>query len=443
MVKVAAAAQTRVPADPLSILRRETSEQHLAHREPAFCITLFEWIDNTAPPHSYISKLDDKIYWNLSLFCAKRKLCERVCGTLGVLRLMRLIEKILTNEQASLRSVMTCIDRGAKGIALVVDEQKRLVATLTDGDLRRAVLSGLGLDLSVANLIERLRSQNKCNPVTLPEGSTRETIIGEMKTRAVRQIPLVDEQGRVIELAVLDELVGAPHAPVHAVVMAGGYGKRLMPLTANTPKPMLRVGEQPLIERLVQQLKQAGIARVNISTHYKGDQISAHFGNGEAFGIEVEYVSEDRPLGTAGALSLVSGDDPLLVINGDILTGLDFRSLLDFHFEQAAEMTVAVREYGFDVPYGVVDTDGLHVTAVTEKPTIKFFVNAGIYLVSPSAREFVPSGQHFDMPQLIDTLVKAGASVISFPIWEYWLDIGRQADFEQAQQDVRRMGGGL
>ena len=355
---------------------------------------------------------------------------------------MELIEKILTSEQASLRTAMTCIDRGAKGIALVVDEQKRLVATLTDGDLRRAVLAGLGLDIPVSTLIEKLHAQNKSNPITLPMGSTRETIINEMKARAVRQIPLVDEQGCVIELAVLDELVGEPHASVHAVVMAGGYGKRLMPLTANTPKPMLRVGEQPLIERLVQQLKQAGIARVNISTHYKEDQISAHFGNGDAFGIEVEYVSEERPLGTAGGLSLVSGDDPLLVINGDILTALDFRALLNFHFEHGAEMTVAVREYGFDVPYGVVDTDGLHVTAVTEKPTVKFFVNAGIYLISPSVRELIPPEQHFDMPQLIDMLVKAGGKVISFPVWEYWLDIGRHEDYEQAQQDVRRMGGG-
>jgi dTDP-glucose pyrophosphorylase len=355
---------------------------------------------------------------------------------------MELIEKILTSEQASLRTAMTCIDRGAKGIALVVDEHKRLVATLTDGDLRRAVLAGLGLDVPVATLIERLRSQNKSNPITLPKGSSREAIVNEMKARAIRQIPLVDDQGRVMEVAVLDELVGEPHAPVLAVVMAGGYGKRLMPLTANTPKPMLRVGEQPLIERLVQQLKQAGIARVNISTHYKEDQISAHFGNGDAFGIEVEYVSEERPLGTAGGLSLVSGDDPLLVINGDILTALDFRTLLNFHFEHSAEMTVAVREYGFDVPYGVVETDGLHVTAVTEKPTVKFFVNAGIYLISPSAREFIPSDRHFDMPQLIDMLVKAGGKVISFPVWEYWLDIGRREDYEQAQQDVRGMGGG-
>ena len=353
---------------------------------------------------------------------------------------MQLLEKIFVTEQASLRSAMDCIDKGAKGIALVVDDQHRLLATLTDGDLRRAVLAGLSLDLPIASLIEGLRSQGRCHPVTLPAGSSREAILSEMQTRSVRQVPLVDERGRVIELAVLDELVGPLPVPVNAVVMAGGYGKRLMPLTSETPKPMLRVGEQPLLERLVQQLKQAGISRVNISTHYKSDQISEHFGNGEAFGVAVEYVSEEQPLGTAGALSLVSSEDPLLVINGDILTALDFRALLNFHFEHSAEMTVAVREYGLDVPYGVVETDGIHVTSVTEKPTVKLFVNAGIYLVSPSARKMVPSGQHFDMPQLIDALVKAGGKVISFPIWEYWLDIGRQEDYQRAQRDIGKMG---
>lgn len=353
---------------------------------------------------------------------------------------MHLLEKILATEESSLRAAMVCVDRGAKGIALVVDEHRHLIATLTDGDLRRAVLAGLNLDLPIATLLEKIRSQGKHAPITLPINSTKDAIIGEMKTKAIRQIPLVDEQGRVIELAVLDELVEEPTAPVHAVVMAGGYGKRMMPLTADTPKPMLRVGDQPLIERLVQQLKQAGISKVDISTHYKAEQISAHLGNGDAFGIEVGYVSEDHPLGTAGGLSLISGDDPLLVINGDILTALDFRALLNFHFEHRAEMTVAVREYGFDVPYGVVETDGVNVTAITEKPTVKFFVNAGIYLVSSSARQLIPSGQPFDMPQLIDILVKSGGKIISFPVWEYWLDIGRHEDYERAQKDVQQMG---
>jgi dTDP-glucose pyrophosphorylase len=353
---------------------------------------------------------------------------------------MQPLETILTSEESSLRTAMECIDRGAKGIALVVDDHRRLIATLTDGDLRRAVLAGLGLDLPVSTLIRKLRAQGKPGPITLPMNSAKDVILGEMTARGIRQIPLVDEQGRVMELAVIEELIVERRGPVHAVIMAGGFGKRLMPLTLETPKPMLRVGDRPLIERLVQQLKHAGISKVNVSTHYKAEQISAHLGNGDALGIDVRYVSEDRPLGTAGGLSLISGDDPLLVINGDILTALDFRALLDFHFEHGADMTVAVREYGFDVPYGVVETDGVNVTAVTEKPTLKFFVNAGIYLLAPSARKLIPSGRNFDMPQLIDLVIKNSGKVISFPIWEYWLDIGRHEDYEQAKQDVQHIG---
>jgi dTDP-glucose pyrophosphorylase/CBS domain-containing protein len=353
---------------------------------------------------------------------------------------MQELEKILIDAGSSLRTAMACIDRGAKGIALVVDERRCLIATLTDGDLRRAVLNGLNLDLPVATLIEKLRSQGKIRPISLPLDSSHDAIIRIMKSHSVRQIPLVDEQGRVCDLAVLDELVGDPQPAVHAVVMAGGYGKRLMPLTADTPKPLLRVGDKPLIQRLLQQLKQAGIAKVNISTHYKAEQISEHLGNGEAFGVDLVYVSEHQPLGTAGGLSLVSGDDPLLVVNGDILTALDFRALFNFHFEQGAEMTVAVREYGFEVPYGVVETNGVEVTGITEKPAVKFFVNAGIYLVSPSARRLVPPGQPFDMPQLIDLLVKDGRRVISFPVWEYWIDIGRPEDYARAQQEARHLG---
>lgn len=353
---------------------------------------------------------------------------------------MQHLKRITVTEEALIRDVMSCIDRGAKGIAIVVDSQDHLIAALTDGDMRRAVLSGMSLDNPVKNLLSTLREQGKIHPVTLPAGTPYQEIVRVMAKHSVRQIPLLDESGRVVDLAVIDDLIASTDEPWRAVVMAGGYGTRLMPLTAETPKPMLKVGDEPLIERLVKQIKQAGITRVNISTHYQGDKIARHFGNGEAFGIEVEYVPEERPLGTAGALSMVQGNEPLLVINGDILTRLDFRALRNFHFEHNADMTVAVREYRFDVPYGVIEADGVAVTGVTEKPTVKFFVSAGIYLISSSARQFVPSGKYFDMPQLIQTLIAAGRTVIRFPIWEYWLDIGRQEDFERAQIDIENMG---
>jgi NDP-sugar pyrophosphorylase family protein len=220
--------------------------------------------------------------------------------------------------------------------------------------------------------------------------------------------------------------------------MAGGFGKRLLPLTQNTPKPMLPIGEQPLMERMIGQLRDAGIHRVNVTTHFEPEKIRDYFGDGERFGVNLNYVSEERPLGTAGALRLIeTKKEPLLIINGDILTRVDFRAMLDFHREHQADLTVGVREYDFQVPYGVIETEGARVTGVNEKPVYKFFVNAGIYLLQPALDEFIPKDERFDMTDLIEKLIAAGRTVASFPIMEYWLDIGRLADYERAQEDVK------
>jgi len=220
--------------------------------------------------------------------------------------------------------------------------------------------------------------------------------------------------------------------------MAGGYGRRLLPLTESTPKPMLPIGDQPLMELMIGQLRDAGIRRVNVTTHFEPEKIRDHFGDGARFGVDMNYVSEERPLGTAGALRLIEpGGEPMLIINGDILTKVDIRAMLDFHNDHKADLTVGVREYDFQVPYGVVETAETRVVRVNEKPVYRFFVNAGIYLLQPALEEFIPSSERFDMTDLIEQLVAAGRTVVSFPIMEYWLDIGRLADYERAQQDVK------
>ncbi len=349
------------------------------------------------------------------------------------------IDDIVVSQSASLRDTMACIDRGAKGIALVVSDELQLLATLTDGDMRRAMLAGRSLESSVCDLLHDLRAAGRVHPITAAVSTPRAELVRLMADSKVRHIPLVDTVGKLCGLSVLDEFVEAPDSGLQALIMAGGYGKRLMPLTADVPKPMLDIGGRPLIEHVVDQLRNAGIKQVNISTHYKAEKIAKHFGDGAAFGVKMEYVLEDQPLGTAGALSLLSSDEPILVVNGDILTKLDFRALRDFHEEHSADMTVAVREFAFDVPYGVIETDGAKVVGVTEKPTMKFFVNAGVYLLSARIREFVPKCERFDMTQLIERLISSGRTVVSFPIWEYWLDIGRQEDFEKAQRDVKNI----
>jgi NDP-sugar pyrophosphorylase family protein len=211
-----------------------------------------------------------------------------------------------------------------------------------------------------------------------------------------------------------------------------------MPLTEETPKPMLRVGERPLMELIIGQLRQAGIRQVNVTTHYLPEKIRDHFGNGESFGVNLTYVNEQTPLGTAGALGLMHAPtEPILVINGDILTQVDFRSMLHYHREHRADMTVGLRAYEFEVPYGVVECDQSRVTAITEKPNMRFFINAGIYLLEPSAYAYIPGGEKFQMTDLIQELLDRKRTVVGFPIREYWLDIGKHEDYERAQSDVK------
>ena len=201
---------------------------------------------------------------------------------------------------------------------------------------------------------------------------------------------------------------------------------------------MLPVGDRPLMELVIEQLRNSGIEQINVSTRYLGDKIKTHFGNGNALGVELNYVTEDRPLGTAGALGLMQKPDtPLLVINGDILTRLDFRAMLAFHRKHQAELTVAVRQFDMQVPYGVVDCSGPFVKEVREKPSYRFFVNAGIYLLEPSVLSCIPNGERYDMTDMIQQLLDEGRTVANFPIMEYWLDIGKHDDYEQAQDDVK------
>jgi NDP-sugar pyrophosphorylase family protein len=252
----------------------------------------------------------------------------------------------------------------------------------------------------------------------------------------LRHIPLVDETGRVVDVALLNELVKESKLPLTAVVMAGGYGTRLRPITKGLPKPMLPIGDRPLLELTVHQLREAGIRSVNVATHYKRDVIASHFGDGRSFGVEIRYVEEDQPLGTAGALSLLkTSDDPFLVINGDVLTQVDFHAMLDFHREHKADMTVAVRQHETRLPHGVVEIDGTTITRISEKPVLRHFMNAGIYLLNPEMCRLVPSGQRYDMTDLISRLIAEGYRVVSFPIREYWLDIGQVEDYEKALSD--------
>ncbi len=339
----------------------------------------------------------------------------------------------LVTEESSIRAAMEVIDHCAKGIALVVDSEKRVLATVTDGDIRRAILAGIDLD----HALSRLLKPKQDKPVVADMGTPERELLRLMERHSVRQIPLLDERGRVSGLAVLHEIMRQSELPLTGVIMAGGYGKRLLPLTEKVPKPMLPLNGRPSLEHTLAKLRQSGIRSVNLATHHLSDAIVEHFKDGSGFGVELRYFQEEEPLGTAGGLAkMTSGTDPLLIINGDVLTSLDVRAMLDFHREHRALLTVGVRQYDIEVPFGVVDTQGVRVVSIQEKPVLRHFINAGIYIADRSICRLVPEGRRFDMTDLICAVIESGGTVISFPIREYWIDIGRIEQYEKAELDL-------
>ena len=345
----------------------------------------------------------------------------------------------LVTAQTSIRDTVATIDQFAKGIALIVDQQRRLLATITDGDIRRAILAGVDLARPVMCLKQGRQNVPAGPPITAPLGTSETEILALMQAHVIRQVPILDEEGRVCELAVVDDLLEEIELPVTGVIMAGGYGKRMMPLTGTVPKPMLPVNGRPLLEHMLDKLQRAGIRSVNVATHYLSDSIVDHFHDGSEFGVRLNYFPEAEPLGTAGALAkMSSGTDPLLVINGDILTGVDIRAMLHYHREHDAQLTVGVRQYDIEVPFGVVETDGVNVIRIAEKPVLRHFINAGIYFVNPAMCRLVPENRYFDMPDLIEAVIASGSTVVSFPVREYWLDVGQLEQYQKAEADVAK-----
>ena len=340
----------------------------------------------------------------------------------------------------SLRQAAECINKNSQGIVLVTDRARKLLGTITDGDIRRSLLAGKDLETPVSDLLALKASSPYPQPIAAPVGTDSAELLQLMEDNAIYQIPLLDREGCVLDLVTMRDLLPSPaKLSLQAVVMAGGFGTRLRPLTEDLPKPMLPVGDRPLLEHIIEQLRESGIHQVNLTTHYKGEAITQHFGEGENFGVQIQYVEETRPLGTAGALNLLKNpDEPLLVINGDILTKVNFRSMMDFHQENHADMTVAVREQEFQIPYGVVETNGVEIAHIQEKPVLRHFISAGIYLLDPTVCQAIPQDSPYDMPSLIADLIARNRRVVSFPIHEYWLDIGQLKDYQKAVADIQR-----
>jgi dTDP-glucose pyrophosphorylase len=348
------------------------------------------------------------------------------------------VSKLFVNPNDSIGEVIASIDRsGRVSLALVVDRQGCLINTITDGDVRRGLMAGLRLDAPASGLLQIKAGTPYPEPVTASASDDPATLLQILQDRCIRQLPLLDSKGVVVDLVILSDFQRLAQQPFRAVVMAGGKGMRLRPLTENTPKPMLPVGGRPVLEFIVEQLRDVGVRRIHVTTHYQAEKIMDHFGAGESFGVEISYLQEETPLGTGGALGLLEKpEEPVLVINGDILTNVDLRGLHAFHQDHGAEMTVGVRRYEMQVPYGVVDCDGVNIRGVREKPQMSFFVNAGIYLLEPSVFDLIPPNQHLNITDLVERLTESGRTVVSYPICEYWLDMGQHEHYQQAREDA-------
>ncbi|WP_283787469.1 nucleotidyltransferase family protein [Bermanella sp. WJH001] len=342
------------------------------------------------------------------------------------------IEHYFLSSKDTIEQAINKLDAVQAKLILVVKFDKTLLGTITDGDIRRALLRHLPLSTALSQVMN-------CTPKCVKDNE------GELKAKQLMRtfdIPAVPKlkNGKVIDLLGINKNTQKRHNPVF--LMAGGFGKRLRPLTDNCPKPMLKVGDKPILENIIEQFIISGFYNFYISTHYLNEQIEQYFGDGSRFGINIQYINEEFPLGTAGAIALLPNEvknEHLIMMNGDLLTQVKFDDMLDYHINERADISVAVRDYQIQVPFGVIKHSQGSITEIKEKPVESYFINAGIYCISPTVLQSVKSNKVLDMPTLIEQQLTKKNQVSMFPIHEYWLDIGHLNDFERAQTDILKL----
>lgn len=345
--------------------------------------------------------------------------------------MIRDVSKIILNKNDTVLKALELLDLYALRIVLVVDSDSKLIGSVTDGDIRRGLLKGKDLYATVETIMHN-------QPYSIEQGSLNNRQIFElMREKSLLALPVVKDN-KLIDIITLDDLIRIKKKDNPVFIMAGGFGTRLRPLTDKCPKPMLPVGGKPLLETIITSFKEQGFYKFYISTHYLPEVITNHFGNGEKLGIEIRYVHESEPLGTGGALSLLPKDEinlPFIVINGDVLTNMNFSKLLDFHVQNEALATMCVREFQYQIPYGVVNSENNLIKNMTEKPSYFFDINTGIYVISPELLGQVEA-QFIGMPTILEQQIEKNKKVISYPLHEYWLDIGHIEDYNRAQKDI-------
>lgn len=340
------------------------------------------------------------------------------------------IENYFLDKNSTIQDSVLALEKNDIKIVLVVDETNKLLGTVTDGDVRRAILSGKPFSENVQKIMAT-------KPITINEGTPKNVIIEKMVATRIRQIIIVNDNGAPVSIKSIEEIDTATKKENWVVLMAGGLGSRLGHLTENTPKPMLTVGGQPILEILINHFKGLGFYKFYICVNYKADKIMKYFEDGSNHGVKIRYIQEKEKLDTAGALSLMPEKPqlPFFVANGDIVTSLNFEEMLNFHNEHKSHATMAIRKYTQKVPYGVVDVQDYKIHDFIEKPEKDHFINAGIYLIEPDLLDLLEKGKACTMPKLFTRAREKDLATFAFPIREYWIDIGQPSDYHQANVD--------
>lgn len=341
--------------------------------------------------------------------------------------------KALLTEKGTLQDAIRNLDESGLQIVLVISDDGRLVGTITDGDIRRGLLRGLGLRDGVHSIVAR-------EPLVVPPEMDRGTVVQLMQANKIRQLPVVGPDRRILDLHIWDDLPVIEERAHLMVIMAGGEGTRLRPHTENCPKPLLPVAGKPMLEHIIERARAERFGRFILAVHYLGHMIEDYFGDGSRWQVQIDYLHERSPQGTAGALALLVSRplEAFLVSNGDVLTDIRYRELLDFHTLQGATATMAVRRHEWQHPFGVVRTEGMKIVGFEEKPITHTYINAGIYALEPSALDLLVPDERCDMPTLFSRIQQRGGRTIAYPMHEPWLDVGRAADLRGADEEVRR-----
>jgi dTDP-glucose pyrophosphorylase len=335
----------------------------------------------------------------------------------------------VVDASLDLHGAIVALDRVGLQILLMTDSEGHLLGTITDGDIRRALLRGSPLTTAARDVMH-------LTPMVVGPDLGRTAVLTLMQVNKIRQLPIISPEGRVVGLHLWDQVLAVPAHDNTVVLMAGGFGKRMMPYTETRPKPMLEVAGKPLLQHALERARADGFTRFLITLHYLPQVIQAHFGDGSAFDVEIDYVHEDTPLGTAGALSLIKDRPsvPMIVANGDILTDVRFSDMLEFHRQHGATATMAVREHEYHNPFGVVQTDGVNITAFEEKPVWRTKINAGLYVLNPEALDLLTPNSHCNMPTLFERIQAKASRTIVYPMHETWMDVGNPQDLLNANR---------